>query len=335
MGSAVHKVLEWLAIAKQYVQNNPDATRIVIDDKLSFDKNDFLTPYVLSEDEITLINKSRISKSIYKSDASITIGHTRRGVEVVNWLVEESSKYYSSKSPEEWTRAAFRDVLNWTWIALDYRGGIYDPRLRTIKCPEKHFDLLIEKDWAKYDYTNSIGEHFAGNFGIKGTVDLITELDSDTLEVVDWKTGQRLDWATGEVKTYDKLCNDTQLMMYYYALCKVFPEYENIIITIFFIRDGGPFTMCFEKSHLPVVEERLKAHYDEVRACEIPQMCSPDQSSFKCTKLCNYYKERLPNTNCNTCRHIHNEIQTIGIDAATAKYKNPSFSTSHYEAPGD
>ena len=93
--------------------------------------------------------------------------------------------------------------------------------------------------------------------------------------------------------------------------------------------------MCFEKHHIPIVEERLEQHYNDVRACDLPEMCSPDQSSFKCQKLCNYFKERIPGTNTNTCRHIHNEIKAIGIDAATAKYKNPDFESSYYEAPGE
>lgn len=336
MGSAVHKVLEWLAIAKKYIQDNPDCTEVKLNDKMSFERKDFLTETYLDNKQIDIINKARASKSIYKSgDVSVKYGHKRKGVEVVEWLIDESSKYFAPKSPEPWPRASFRDVNNWTWITLDYKGGIYDPRLRTIKCPEKHFDLKIEHDWAKYDYTNDLGIKYQGNFGIKGTVDLITELDSDTLEVVDWKTGQRLDWATGEVKTYDKLCNDTQLMMYYYALTKVFPEYENILISIFFVRDGGPFTMCFERHHIPIVEERLRKHFDEVRACHLPEMCSFDQSSFKCTRLCNYYKEKLPGTDVNTCRHIHNEIKLHGMDAATAMYKNPNFEASFYEAPGE
>lgn len=335
-GSAVHKVLEWLASGKQYLQNNPDAKNVLMDGcNLEFKREEFLEQYKLTDDEVAQVNKERINKAIYKSDASIKSGHTRRGSKMVKALVEESCKYYSTKSSEAWTKASYRDVENWTWIALDYRGGIYDPRLRTIKNPEQHFDLLIDADWAHYDFIGPDNQRLQGQYGIKGTVDLITELDSDTIEVVDWKTGQRLDWATGEVKTYDKLCNDVQLMLYYYALTKVYPQYKNILITIFFIRDGGPFTVCFEPHQLSMVEDKLREHFEGVSACDIPEMCSKDQSDFKCTRICNYYKEQLPGTNCNTCKHIQNEIKKNGINDTISKYKRPDFEFGHYEAPGE
>ena len=34
-------------------------------------------------------------------------------------------------------------------------------------------------------------------FLIKGTIDLVTKIDDNVIEVVDWKTGQRKNWATG------------------------------------------------------------------------------------------------------------------------------------------
>ena len=39
-----------------------------------------------------------------------------------------------------------------------------------------------------------------GQLAIKGTIDLVTKLNDDTIEVVDWKTGRRMDWTTGEVQ---------------------------------------------------------------------------------------------------------------------------------------
>jgi intein/homing endonuclease len=38
-------------------------------------------------------------------------------------------------------------------------------------------------------------------------------------------TGKRIDWATGEVKTQKKLEKDVQLLLYYYALKNMFPDY--------------------------------------------------------------------------------------------------------------
>ena len=82
---------------------------------------------------------------------------------------------------------------------------------------------------------------------MKGTIDLITKPSEDTLEIIDWKTGRRLDWATGQEKTQEKLETDPQLMIYFYAAKKLYPEIKNCIVTIFFINDGGPFSVSFNK----------------------------------------------------------------------------------------
>ncbi len=333
-GSAVHKCLEQLAIAKQYIQDNPTCTEILIDDMV-FDREEFLSETVLTNDEVDFINKSRKNKQVYLCDHTIKYGHKRYGVNIVNTLIKKACDYYSTKSSEPWSKISFTECNNFAWIVLDYKNGIYDPRRRNIKFPEKHFNIEIDKDWARYEYESPSGEKLVGQFGIKGTVDLITELSSDTLEIVDWKTGQRKNWATGEVKTYDKLCDDTQLMMYYYAISKMYPQYKHIFVTIFFVRDGGPFTIGFEPSNMDVVEERLRQHFEEVRGTTHPTMCSEDQSDFKCTRLCNYYKEKHPTSGLNICKHIHNETKLIGIDNVVEKYKRPDFHVGHYESPGE
>ena len=46
-----------------------------------------------------------------------------------------------------------------------------------------------------------------------------------------------LNWATGEEKTQEKLEIDPQLMIYYYAVNKLYPEIDNCIVTIYFIND--------------------------------------------------------------------------------------------------
>src|SRR5690606_34355557 len=58
-------------------------------------------------------------------------------------------------------------------------------------------------------------------------------------------TGRRLNWATGEEKTHEKLKDDPQLRIYHYAVSHLYPDIENIYITINFINDGGAFTICF------------------------------------------------------------------------------------------
>ena len=107
--------------------------------------------------------------------------------------------YWHKRTPKD-----RRDINETVWTFLTHNNGQFDPRLRDVYHPEPHFDIPIEEDWAKFEYEIN-GEKVEGQLAIKGTIDLVTKIDDDTIEVIDWKTGRRMDWATGEVKDYKKL----------------------------------------------------------------------------------------------------------------------------------
>mgnify|MGYP003509305253 FL=1 len=171
---------------------------------------------------------------------------------------------------------------------------------------------------------------------IKGTIDLIIKTNKDTIECRDWKSGSRKAWASKDLHTKDlaDFQKDQQLMLYYYAIRKLYPQFPSVILTIFYVRDGGPFSVCFDDDTLLQVEDNLKNKFEYVKNTTLPKMLSPSQTDFKCTKLCHFYKNDWSGTNKNQCRFIHDQIQNIGIDAVTEKYKNPNFEFGKYKAPG-
>lgn len=146
-------------------------------------------------------------------------------------------------------------------------------------------------------------------------------------------TGRRLDWGTNTVKDYDYLCQDKQLMLYYYAASQLFPD-KNIILTIFFIRDGGPFTICFDRDDLPKIEEKIKRYFFETNHTPLPTLRDPSYSDFQCKTLCHFYKNKLPGTNDHICKFIHDQIKATDIDTVVEKYTREGHVIGHYEAPG-
>jgi hypothetical protein len=224
-------------------------------------------------------------------------------------------------------------------MLLDYNNGAFDPRRRTIIAAEPHFDFIIEKEWAKYNFVLPNGKTITGNLRIRGTIDLISALPGGIIyEIIDLKSGQRLDWASqqdNKVKTYSDLQQDFQLMLYYYAARLMYPEAKQIIVTIFFIRDGGPYTFCFDDRTLEEVENRLRDRFEEIRACTLPMMQDPSQSNFKCKYICDYFKMASPDKEKNFCRFIHDKIESDGINAVTNLYTAKDFCIGHYEAPGE
>lgn len=264
-------------------------------------------------------------------------------------IIEKVYQYYTSQfKHHEWKPVDFKDCKEWVYKAIELNNGMFDPRNRDILCPEQHFDILIEKPWAKYSYDTDEGK-LEGYLGLKGTIDLITRIDDNTLEVIDWKTGKRLDWATGQEKTHAKLQNDPQLMIYHYAISKIFPQYDHIILTIYFINDGGPFSILFSKDDLSRTEEMLKNKFDIIKKNRKPRL----NQTWMCSKLCHFGKTTFADSETvvplieyrdnqivkkdnpmTKCEQIKHDIEIKGMDDVIKTYKNPNHCFGKYKAPG-
>jgi hypothetical protein len=204
---------------------------------------------------------------------------------------------------------------------LNINSGQFDPRKMNILQAECPFDLEVKQPWAN-------------GLRLKGTMDLLTLGDSDTIEYVDYKTGARKDWATGEIKDLPKLQKDIQLLLYYYAIRQIFPQYKNVIMTIFFLRDGGPFTVLYDSKDEEYFMNELKRLYIEIKNNKNPKPINRWRSDFRCQKLCHYYKTNWPETKTNICQYVEDNIKLYGIEETTQNLKKKGFETSFYQSPG-
>jgi len=264
-------------------------------------------------------------------------------------IIDDVYAYYTSMfTHHKWSSTDYKDCHKWVYKAIDYGGGLFDPRNRNILYPEQRFDISIDKNWAKYKYEHN-NETLEGNLSIKGTIDLITRPNENTAEIIDWKTGRRLNWATGEEKTQEKLEKDPQLMLYYYAVQQLYPEIDNCIVTIFFINDGGPFSVAFNKSDLNQMEDLLRQKFNKIKKTQIPKL----SKTWKCTKLCHYGKtsfddtdgilpiiEYRDNQTCNKgdfmtkCEQIHHDLCVKGMKNVVDEYTVPGYNVGYYKPPG-
>jgi len=266
----------------------------------------------------------------------------------IDSLTEQVYKYYTSRfSHHKWAAKDFTDCRLWVEKAITYNNGMFDPRNRNILCPEQHFDLVIDKDWSKYKYKVAEGT-LEGNLAIKGTIDLITQVGDNTIEIIDWKTGRRLNWATGQEKTQEKLEEDPQLRIYHYAIQKLYPHIDHIMVTIFFINDGGAFSVIFDKSDLPKTESMLRDKFEIIKKTQKPRL----HKSWMCSKLCHFGKSTFENSNVlpileyrdnqlcqkNTpmtkCEQIKHDIELKGINNVVDEYTVPGYTVGKYKAPG-
>lgn len=242
--------------------------------------------------------------------------------------------YYTKKFDHHaWKPADYRDCRKWMFDAMAYNGGLFNPLQREVIWPEKYFDFTIDAPWARYSYVLPDGRKLEGQLAIRGTMDLVCRVDEDheCIEMVDWKTGLRKDWASGKIKDYAKLREDPQLRIYHYALSRLCPWAREIIVSIVFIRDGGPFSLPYGREDLEETEKMLERRFNTIRDCQRPRLIYPD---WKCTKLCHFGKnEWEPGCGTTICRHIKNELTELGMDRVVAKYGNLA-AMSEYEGGG-
>ena len=144
----------------------------------------------------------------------------------------------------------------------------------------------------------------------------------------------RKDWATGKQKEYADFQKDTQLMLYYYAVKKLYPE-KNVLFTIFWVRDGGPFTLCFDDDDMIAVEKNLKEKANYIWQNNNPSMLSKTQNDFRCYRLCHYCKTNWEDTGVNICNYVQQHIKKHGIQKTTEELMAPNHNPLIYRSPGE
>lgn len=307
MGTMAHKVMEILAGLKKFQQDNPRKKYLVIDD----DK----------------CGNVRVHKDKLSSD------------DFVDKLTQKSIDAYGALSTHKFYRKERAEIRATVETFLTWNNGQFDPRLRNVYYPEPHFDIAIEEDWAKFEYELN-GKKVSGQLAIKGTIDLVTLVNDDTIEVVDWKSGRRLNWATGKEKTYVKMKDDPQLLLYFYAMSKMFPEFKNRIMSIFFYKDVDgevdpvPYSFCFTEADETRFLEMLKKRFEEIKQNENPQVLDPTRRDFRCKYLCHFCKNSFEGESESMCITTEKELVQLGMDKVVEKRTAPGFNIGHYEAPG-
>ena len=301
LGTIVHKVMEVLGGCKKIFQDSTEKEMLLNDDALG---------------ELSFPKRRLYTKKF------------------VNEIIKLSYEHYTKNCTHNYTNADYKFCEKATWDGLTYNEGQFDPRERNIVASEPHFDIVIDEEWAKYEQVLPDGSVIKGNLAIKGTIDLITEVEDGILEVIDWKTGRRLDWATGEEKTYQRLTEDPQLLLYHYAASKTFPEYDQAIMSIFYIRDGGPFSMCFDEGDHKKFLEMLRERFEQIKENITPKPISWDRSHWKCTKLCHFCKNDWEGTNTSMCQYVGNYLDEHGMEKTLEHCTQKDFDIGHYNAPG-
>jgi len=221
---------------------------------------------------------------------------------------------WNSKT-KEW-----KDIHNFTEKEYDFcKSSFYkiinsrdNPLLLNILDTEKQFSIEIQKRGFSYEDSNGVKQYLK----LRGTIDLITISDANTIRVLDWKSGRRNCWITGKLKEIDDFEKDMQLRIYNLALKYIYPQYKNRLFTINYINDGGPFTVSFDDSDIEKTIDNLRRRFQEIRFNNEPSRLKDDPSRkkdlWKCKYVCQFGKQKdeYGRPVCNT---YHNILKDYGI----------------------
>jgi hypothetical protein len=267
-------------------------------------------------------------------------------------LIDEVYDYYSTAfSHHKWAKADKRDCKKWAHEAVSYKNGAYDPRKSHIIRTEGKFDFPLPEEWAKYRYELVDGTILDGTIAAMGSIDFIREISKGVYEIVDWKTGSRVNW--GKVgrpeKTYDDFLVDLQLRLYHLAVFKLFPEIEHLVVTVFYIKDGGPFTMFFEKNDIVGTLQQIREKIEIIKATTNPLRFKDIHRNVPLFKspcaFCPLNKNTFEGTNVvpltysngnfmNQCDQIHFALKHRPMDKVIQHMKKDGYDFTEYRNPG-
>jgi len=177
----------------------------------------------------------------------------------------------------------------------------YNPRKLKILGIEKWFSIEMPgPEWA-----NRNGQQLT----VRGFIDLVHEIDENTIEIVDWKTGAVADISSKEIIDSDRVAAEIQAQLYFLAACLIYPEYKNIIITFYYTTDQLPRTVYFDLTDTCRILERLLGFFTTVQKT----VCVRRNRTWQC-KMCEFNKGDL-------CTNVWADFCTAGEKFVLEKYQ--------------
>ena len=129
----------------------------------------------------------------------------------------------------------------------------------------------------EYEFKLPIGKDDEGeDIILHGLIDLVSELDNETVEIIDYKTGFKTSSA-------EELMDDIQPMAYAAAARILFPQYKFFLLTFDYFR-GKPITVTFNKEECDATIIKIINKWKEIKRKTI---LSRRKEDYYCKYLCN------------------------------------------------
>ena len=215
------------------------------------------------------------------------------------------------------SKISIGQIEKWCKTTLE-KWPEYDPFTMNVVYAEYHFDLKIEKPWAKYSVTLD-GKLHEDYLRIVGTIDNIIDLGNDVYQVFDLKSGaKREDFVTGQEKDEEYLKKDAQLLFYLYACKTIWPDKE-FIMTLAFVNAGGIFSVIGDDEMYQEAEQMIKKSFNQVLDMKRPEVFDQNHFDWRCKYCCEFSKPASYTGGKSVCQYFANKIRMDGIEKTTAE----------------
>lgn len=238
------------------------------------------------------------------------------------WLLDRAWNELTEQSPEISIRRVTtrRDKLTGKFKeAADFKkcrialetildDKYYNPYNLKILGVEKWFELEIPgEEWECEDKDGKPCQ-----FTVRGFLDLTHEIDRDTVEIVDWKTGKRKSFYSQVPIDEAVLIREVQPRLYHLAAYFLYLGYKNILMTFYYANEGGPVTIALSHDDLSMTLASLHRFFSTITKDTLIRR----NRSWKCT-MCSYNKD-------NVCHKIWSELHTSGSEYVESHYGSSS-----------
>jgi len=129
-----------------------------------------------------------------------------------------------------------------------------------------------------------IDDGTGGEITINGVIDLICEVDKETIEIEDYKTGN---FTQNPLESR----RDMQFLIYHMAAREQYPQYKWIFVTVHWLkrRSGRSPTFCFSDKDVQETKRKLIVDYHNIRNNEFPlRRCDRSNGKVEFDYVCKY-----------------------------------------------
>lgn len=192
-------------------------------------------------------------------------------------------------------RVALEEILN---------NQYYHPY--HLNCIDSERWFALEMPGNEWQCLDTDGEE--RQFAIRGYIDLVHEIDKDTIEIVDWKTGARKNFHTQHDIDETELVMEIQPRLYHLAAYFLYPQYKNIIITFYYTNAGGPITIALSEDDMTETIAYLHKFMMTVKRDTLVRR----NRSWKC-KMCHFERNGM-------CHRVWSDFCTLGTEYIEERY---------------